>query len=153
MTTITKTITANTIDTHPNPEAVYEWVRSNWHDLNDHNVCDFEEALKAFAEWHGVKVDYAISAVPDRSEYIRFSAPIDYTQKPADWEDCPLTGSMNEYSLWMVWGNDDLIASLDTLHDDTEYTYSDEGLADFLEDNGHYFLDDGSFCPEVEAVA
>lgn len=153
MTTITKTITANTIETHPNPEAVYGWIRSNWHDLSDHILEEYIECLKAFAGWHDCTVNYSLSVVPDRSESLTFSKPIDYKEKPSDWENLPLTGVYIEHELWSCESIEDVQAVIGLIHDEHDFIYSDEGLLDLLEANGYYFLDDGSFCPEVEAVA
>lgn len=60
------------IDDHPNPEKVYDWVRDNWHYLGDPTVDDTTTSLAAFAKHFDCKVDWSISIVPDRGEYIRF---------------------------------------------------------------------------------
>jgi len=36
-----------TIDEHPNQEKCFEWIRDNWHDLNDHSVHEVVDSLKA----------------------------------------------------------------------------------------------------------
>ena len=68
----TRQIHGYTIDEHPNPESVYDWIRDNWHDLGQFTVDETVCSLKAFAEYFGVEIDYCIGIVPDRGEYIRF---------------------------------------------------------------------------------
>ncbi len=38
-----------TIDDHPNPKAVYDWVRNNWHDLGEQMVQERVDSRKAVA--------------------------------------------------------------------------------------------------------
>jgi len=40
---VTKTI--YTIDSHPNKQKVFEWVRNNWHDLNQYDIDELIESL------------------------------------------------------------------------------------------------------------
>ena len=61
-----KQVPAYQIHEHPNPQVVYEWIRHNWHDLSQHNVNEAIDSLKALARHLNTKVDYSISAVPDR---------------------------------------------------------------------------------------
>ena len=52
MAQVQQTTTAWTIDEHPNPDKVYDWVRDNWHDLygwGDENRESLEEFCKAFS--------------------------------------------------------------------------------------------------------
>jgi hypothetical protein len=47
-----------TIDEHPNPEACFDWIRANWHDLYDWHE-DNAASLRAFADHFGFTiVDY-----------------------------------------------------------------------------------------------
>jgi hypothetical protein len=131
------------IDEHPNKEACFEWIRNNWHDLNSHSVFEVIDSLKVLSAQIGGTMDYSISAVPDRGEFIRFK---DYNHEDLcriSQDDLPLTG--------VCW-DADVIEGLRTghpekvlksLHDDTEYQYSDEGLLELCQSNGYEFYVNG----------
>lgn len=143
MRTITTTVYL--IDEHPNPELCYDWIRSNWHDLSQHCVDEMIDSLKAFAAYHNVDVDYSIGAFPDRGEYIRFSGPIDFTDKPEG--DCPLTGVCYDYDLIESASASDLeYRALKAIHAESEYLYADEGLRDLCEANEYEFLPSGKIA-------
>ena len=65
---ITKTV--YTIDSHPNKQKVFEWVRNNWHDLNQYDVDDLIESLEKMAQAMGASLDYSISQVEEYGEHI-----------------------------------------------------------------------------------
>lgn len=140
-----------TIDTHPDKSSVFDWIRDNWHDLNEHSVNEVVDSLKQLADATGGKVDYCISQVPDQGEYIKVTnvegLTFDKLKAQAQAGDCPLTG--------VCW--DVLVLSepceieqrvLYALHADTEYIYSDEGLTELCEANGYEFHDSGEFYAE-----
>jgi hypothetical protein len=139
----TEILESYTIESHPNKEAVFTWIRNNWHDLAQHYVEDMIESLNAFAKFHSVKCDYSISSVPDRGEYIKFSGGIDFSKKPVG--DCPLTGMCYDYTLIEADSLADLEhEALKEIHAETDYLYSEEGLYEMCEANGYYFLTNGS---------
>jgi hypothetical protein len=121
--------TVYTIDEHPNPEKCFDWIRHNWHELNSHSVDEVADSINALSEAIGGTVDYSISAVPDRVEFIRFRDYDRQKLEALDADDLPLTG--------VCWDADLIEGLLDenpenvlrSLHADTEYAYSDEGLA------------------------
>ncbi len=131
------------IDEHPNKRACFEWIRNNWYDINSHSVEEVVDSLKKLSEKIGGTLDYSISAVPDRGEYIRFK---DYSHDDLcriSADDLPLTG--------VCW-DADIIEGLRTghpekvlkaLHSDTEYQYSDEGLVEMCEANEYEFYENG----------
>jgi hypothetical protein len=131
------------IEEHPNKEKCFEWIRDNWHDLNSHSVQEMVESLSALRDKIGGQLDFRISAVPDRGEYIRFT---DYDRRilnRLDADECPLTG--------VCWDADVILAlragnpsqALKALHADTEYKYSDEGLLEFCSANEYEFDEHG----------
>lgn len=61
-----------TIDDHPDPDSVYQWIRDNWHDLGEHYVYDAIESIKGFTDHFGINQDYCVGIVPDRGERISF---------------------------------------------------------------------------------
>lgn len=66
-------ITSYEIGEHPNRDAVYDWIRSNWHDLGEYYIDDAINSLKEFASFYDADPDWCIGIFPDRGEYIRFS--------------------------------------------------------------------------------
>lgn len=154
------TITTYPIDEHPNKEAVFQWIRENWHDLNDHSLWEVVDTLKALAKHLDFELDYSISTVPDRGEYVRFKGsryiqPLEL-QKIAELSaDCGFTGVCWDCVIGdAIESNKRMIDSrefirdvgyemLKALHNETEYLYSDKGLQDYLECNGYEFLESG----------
>jgi N-acetylmuramic acid 6-phosphate (MurNAc-6-P) etherase len=137
--------TVYTIDEHPNPEKCFEWIRSNWHDLNDHSAAEAVGSIKALSEAIGGSVDYVISAVASQGEFIRFR---DYSHEELmalDADSCPLTGVCWDADLIRGLISGEPENMLHSLHADTEYVYSDEGLRDLCEANRYEFTEDGKF--------
>ena len=147
-----RTVNTYTIEDHPQPEKVYEWIRENWHDLAEHHVSELIDSLKAFTQEFNLELDYSISAVPDRGEYIRLTGQVSMQQvsEMLDTEKY-LTGVCYDMAILAAIDTQQSlnIASdlLKTIHDETEYLYSRESLLEHCEDNGYYFFLDGSFAP------
>ena len=141
MRTIVKNV--YTINEHPNKEKCFEWIRNNWHDLNQYAVDEVILSLVKLQEVIGGELDYSISAVPDRGEYIKFTDYDEEELNKLDSSECPLTGIWSDCSVieGLQIGNIEKV--LQSLHDDTEYFYSDEGLLDFCEANEYEFYEDG----------
>ena len=142
MRTIIKTV--YTIDEHPNKDNVYRWIRDNWHDLNDISVSEFKDSLIELQKQIGGKLGFSISAVPDRGETITL---IGYDKKALnllDESDCPLTGVTWDIDIIKALKNGNIKQSLNSLHNDTEWIYSDEGLYELCEANEYEFYEDGS---------
>lgn len=133
------------INEHPNKEKCFDWIRNNWHDLNQHSVDEIINSIKNLSEKVGGSFDYSISQVPDRGEHITFK---DYSQEvlcSLSADDCPLTGVCWDIDLieGLKEGNTQKV--LDSLHKDTEYHYSDEGLTELCENNEYEFEEGGKF--------
>lgn len=134
-----------TISEHPNKEKCYEWIRNNWHDLNQHSVDEIVESIRALSEIIGGTYDYSISQVSDRGEHITF---LDYDKEELckiSADDCPLTGVCWDMDLIVGLREGNPNKVLYALHQDTEYHYSDEGLFDMCEANGYEFDEDGNY--------
>ena len=132
-----------TIEEHPNKDKCYEWIRNNWHYLNQHSVDEVIESIKALNDIIGGTFDFGISQVPDRGEHITFK---DYDSEELNRlsaNDCPLTGVCWDIELieGLKGGNPNKV--LESLHSDTEYQYSDEGLFEMCLSNGYEFTEDG----------
>ena len=132
-----------TIDEHPNKEKCFDWMRNNWHDLNQHSVDEVIESLKALQKEIGGRLDYCIGQVPDRGEFISFGGyDRDYLSQ-LNPKDYPLTGVCWDYDLIMGLIEGEPERVLNSLHKDTEYIYSDEGLTELCEANEYEFTEEG----------
>ena len=133
-----------TIDEHPNPSAVYEWIRNNWHDLNQHSVNEMVDSIKKLSEKIGGTFDYSISSVPDRGEYIRFKDFDKEALAELNAGECPLTGVCWDAYLIEALQEGNPSKALKAIHSDTEYIYSDEGLKELCESNEYEFTEEGN---------
>ena len=140
-----ETIQAYTIDQHPDKEAVYSWIRDNWHDLGDFAVNDFIESLKALANEIDGNLDYSVGLFPDRGESISLTGYDDEKLKALNPDDLPLTGVIYDIYVIQALKEFNIENSLSFLHDEGEYIYSDEGLEELCESNEYYFTEDGAF--------
>lgn len=150
-------ILSYTIDSHPNPDAVYEWIRDNWHDLGQFDVEEFVDSFKALAERLNVRCDYSFGINPDRGQFLHLIG--DITQEQIDELDAgkmDLTGVCYDYNVikalqnidlgdWENRGYIDISEALSDLHRQGEWLYSDEGLREMCEANEHQFLANGEF--------
>ena len=136
-----------TIDEHPNKEKVYEWIRENWYDLNDHSLEDLLNSLKALQKEIGGDLDYSISTVPDRGEYIRFKNYDREALSLLSADDYPLTGCGWDYLVIKYLRERTIWKLLDVLHEETEYQYKDEQIYEHCDANGYEFAEDGSLFP------
>jgi hypothetical protein len=133
------------IEEHPQPEKVYDWIRNNWYDLNEHTGYEIINSLKALQQEIGGTLNYGISAVPDRGEYITFEDYDEEALAELDETEYPLTGC--SWDQYVITGlrNNCLSKILDIYHQDTDYVYSDEGLYELCAANGYEFELDGTF--------
>ena len=127
------------ISEHPQKENAFRWIRENWHDLNDHGLAEVVESLLAMQRIIGGELDYSISTVQDRSEYIRFTnfSKIALSKLVAD--DYELTGVCYDFDVIKGLQEGDQERVLKTLHEDTSYIYSNEGLIEMCEANKYEF--------------
>ena len=134
-----------TIEEHPNQEKCFEWIRNNWNDLNQHSVDEIIESIKVLSGKIGGSFTYSISQYPDSGEHITFK---DYDHEELcriSADDCPLTGCCWDIDLINGLREGDGCKVLTSLHLDTEYQYSNEGLFEFCEGNEYEFDEDGNF--------
>jgi hypothetical protein len=131
------------IEEHPNREKCYEWIRSNWHDLNQHSLHELEDSIKALSEVIGGTYDYSISQVPCRGEHITFKGYDQTILESLDAESDPLTGVYWDCNLIEGLREGNPRKVLDNLHDETEYAYSDEGLFELCQQEKYEFNKNG----------
>jgi hypothetical protein len=149
-----------TIESHPNPELCYDWIRNNWHSLGNYVVQEALDSLKAFAEHIDATLDYYISVVPDRGEYISLEVneniTLDDILPDLDLSGgCPFTGVCYDEIILDAFRDDSNNNDLDTIlkdieyrvlkaiHDEGEYIYSDEGLYELCLGNDYQFKESG----------
>ncbi len=159
MTITVKEYTVYTIDSHPNPELCYEWIRNNWHDLGEHCVQEAIDSLKAFADHIGATLDYSVSIVPDRGEHISLDhlAVIKDDLPAIDLSgNCPFTGVYYDEVILDAFRDEDENGDdvdtilrdveyrvLKAIHSEGEHIYSDDGLREMCEANEYEFNADG----------
>lgn len=131
-----------------------------WH--FEHSLQERIETLEAFASRLGGKLDYSISCVPDRGEYIEIENTIydegarDIFQDRVrefieDEKDCPLTGvcydedlrdSLKKYYPDFQCISYALKDYLNAIHKEYEYTLSHEYIGELCEANEYEFYTD-----------
>lgn len=123
--------------------------------------CMFEriDTLKKLAEILGGKLDYSLSCVPDRGEFIEikplYNEGLDFASL---WEvidqekECPLTGCYYDHDIidqltLHTMTNEGLQNALDSfiddIHKEYEFMLTDEYLSDLCEANEYEFTIDG----------
>ena len=142
-----KTISFNVyeIEEHPNKTKCFEWIRNNWHDLNQHTVDEVIKSLTKLQEVIGGDLNYSISQVPDRGEFISFK---NYDREKLcrlNSDDCPLTGVCWDIDVIQNLRVNNINNVLNIIHKDTEYVYSDEGLEELCIANEYEFDENGKF--------
>jgi hypothetical protein len=154
-----------TIDDHPDPAKVYQWINDNWHDLGDNVSQEMADSLKAFARDIRARVNWSISIVPDRGEFVRFtfgdceSPTLGDVMVNLDLSgNCPYTGCCYDETILDAFREaaKDANATLESvlsdvehkvltaLHNEGEYLYGEEGLREMCECNEYEFTIDGA---------
>lgn len=126
---------------------VFNHIRENWHDLGEITVQEYIDSLKELANQINGDLDYSISQVPDRGEYIKLTDFNESKLKELEQnkDNCPLTGVYSDLNCIEALIDDDLDQILNQIHDEVECTYSDENLADMMNANNYEFDQDGNF--------
>lgn len=149
-------ILSYTIDSHPNPEVVYDWIRANWHDLGEFDSQEFLASFEALAEYLGVRCDYSFGTSPDRGQFLTLIGQIDQEQIDSlKLGEYKLTGMCYDDSVIKAlkyidledWahGKFNICSALSDLHTQGEWLYSDEALKEHCEANEYQFLANGEF--------
>ena len=152
MRQITHTYRVYGIYEHPNKERCFNWIRDNVHDLNQHDVDEMVASLKALQARVGGSLDYCVGQFPDRGEYIRFTdydkdALAELYDEVVPGEHLILTGTFWDFDVVRRVYRNDMKGLLNTIHKQSEYVYSDEGIEEIADANGWEFKEDGSVYP------
>ena len=91
MTITVHKVLSYTIEDHPNPDLVYDWIRSNWDDLGQHSVDESMDSIRGFCKAFYLDLnDWAISIVPDRGEFIDIKVPSGWRDNVGELADIRL---------------------------------------------------------------
>lgn len=135
-----------TIDEHPNKEDCFDYIRNNWHDLANYYIEEMTQSLEKLRDYVGGKLEYSISAIPDRGEYVRLTGYDAEKLRELEGmkDEFPLTGTCYDFNVIEGLANNSLdIEVLNTIHKETDYIYSDEGLHEMCEANEYEFYESG----------
>tara|TARA_B110000037_G_scaffold85913_1_gene101902 strand:- start:9050 stop:9490 length:441 start_codon:yes stop_codon:yes gene_type:complete len=132
------------IHEHPNKDLCFEWIRNNWHDLNYYSSEELVDSLKELQSYIGGNLSYSISTVPDRGEHITLEGYDPEMLSSLNAEDYPLTGIFWDFEVIKGLQEGNMNQVLGTLHDETEYCYSDKGLTEMCEQNEYEFDESGA---------
>lgn len=143
------------------PEKVKEKIREHFHydfDLYEHSMQERIATLEKVAELLNGRLDYSISYVPDRGEFISIKPKNESLDFDSLWEvvntekDCPFTGvcydhdiidHLSKYNLNEKGLQFALDKYIESIHDEYESMLTDEYLADLCEANDYEFLENG----------
>tara|TARA_R110000765_G_C18461058_1_gene549779 strand:- start:43 stop:477 length:435 start_codon:yes stop_codon:yes gene_type:complete len=128
---------------HPNKDLCYEWIRDNWHGMNQHSVDEAIESLKELQLLIDGELDYSIGQSPSRGEFISWK---NYDKEVLNSLNAlvALTGGFWDFDLIKsMQENGDASGLMRAIHQDTEYVYSDEGLFEYLDANDYEFTEEG----------
>ena len=164
MRTLTETFKVYTFDTAS--DELKEKIKDKFNSCPDYGQWIMEErigTLKAFGRYIAADIEYSLSLVPDRGEYIKmtphysFKTTYQLLKELLTLEkSCPLTGVCYDEDLRYYLGgkeiNDTTIANcftsyINSIHSEYESMLSNEYLADHCEANSYEFLENGElYC-------
>lgn len=131
------------IDEHPDKDRCFDWMRDNLDYLSQHEVDDLINSLVALSETIGGQLDYSLSQVPDRGEFIYFKNYNEEALAKLDEASCPLTGVFCDHDVIECVRNNDMRELIDRLHGWCEYHYTNEALEETADSNGWEFTIEG----------
>lgn len=132
-----------TINEHPDKEKCFNWIRENWHDLNEHYTHEIVQSIKSLSEKIDSEFDYSFDQYGDG--YIEFK---NYNKKLLNKlkaKELPLTGVCWDFHLILGLRANNPNRVLAQLKKDTNYIYSDEGLLELCEANDYEFDINGNY--------
>ena len=133
------------------PSEIKEKIRDYFYfnfDLYEHSMNDRIETLKALAKEIDARLDYSLSCVPDRGEFISFyhdSDQINVDHLNAD--DCPLTGVCYDADVIediQKHGINQAVTNyINSIHEEYRSMLEVDYLTELCEANGYEFTEDG----------
>jgi hypothetical protein len=138
-------------------EKIKDNMAYNW-DLYEHNMVERIDTLKKLADLLYGDLDYSLSCVPDRGEFIKITPIIDELNFQALWEviisdeACPLTGVCYDHDildylapakLTLETLDDALTNYIQCIHAEYESMLTTDYIADMCEANEYEFEANG----------
>ncbi len=121
--------------------------------LYEHCMEERIETLKEFTKYIGGTLDYSISLVPDRGEFITIKGYVnDLVEQSLSLKNCPFTGVCYDDDLIdFIKNNIDGEMSLDgafndylkSIHDEYQSMLEEDYISDLCEANDYEFTEDG----------
>jgi hypothetical protein len=155
MREVTETFRVYTYESAPSEvkEKIRDYIIYNW-DLYDHCMEERIDTLKSLAGILNGTLDYSLSCVPSRGEYITIipkgdAWDLDSLQAIIDsGESCPLTGVCYDEDIIESFKrtksiNQTLNEYINSMHDEYRHMCTDEYIADMCEVNNYEFTADG----------
>lgn len=110
----------------------------------EHCFEDRINTLKVLARNLNLELDYCLSYVPDRGEYITFKGNIDKNElKRLNKLDCPLTGYCYDHDAIEALLQNDMQKYIDSIHSEYESTLEDDYIMELCEANEYEFTENG----------
>lgn len=104
------------------------------------------DSLKSLANYLRTTLDYSISLVPDRGEFIKFGEFDLNDLKELDKDNCPLTGCYADYAVIEALEKNDMSIVIDAIQKKYQYMLTNEAIAEHCEANGYEFLENGAMA-------
>jgi len=158
MRTVIKEIKVYTFQDAPSDikEKIRDYFATDF-DLYDFYMDERVKSLKEFSKYFGLTLDYSLSCVPDRGEFIRFEGDLDDIGKEdlKELNECHFTGVCYDEDILDILkksllSNDVLEAFniniqsyINSIHSEYEAMLKDEYLSDLCESNGYEFTENG----------
>jgi hypothetical protein len=126
-------------------EKLFDKINFEW-DLYDHAMQERVATLEALAKEIDARLDYSLSCVPDRGEFIKFYHDHDSIVAQIDHlnaDDCPLTGVCYDADILhdvKNYGINEAIENyIKSIHDEYSCMLTDEYIAELCDANDYEF--------------
>lgn len=138
-------------------DKIREYIVTNW-DLYEHIMEERVHTLKEVASLLNAELDYSLSCVPNRGEFIKMTPKYDSLNFSSLWEaidiekECPLTGvcydhdlidHLSKYNLNTNTLNNAFKEFIESIHDEYKVMCESEYIADMCESNEYEFYGNG----------
>lgn len=133
-----------TIDSHPNKNLVFNWVRENW-EIYDSYIQEFAQSLRALDEKLKGALNWSVGPVACDS-FIKVQKDFDIEVFEAlynERENCPLTGVCYDVEILEGLKSRDFSKALEGLETDCNHSLTEEYLSEHLLANEYYFKESG----------
>lgn len=134
------------IDEHPNKAKIFDWIRNNWHDLNDHSLDEIDDSISKLREVIGGEFSFHFEAREGGHQFLKFYSYDEESLANLKEYKLPLTGFVWDHILIAGLKKGKPERVIEQLHISTRYVYSDKGLEDLCLSMEYEFFVNGEFC-------